>query len=127
MSETVAPADFVRSRFAEAGIPLAALEIRSFPGETILVVRVDPELLEKSITLGNLLDRDLAATGFNGFVTIRPAEGLPRRITGAAKQGVLDPRRNSRRRGMVKDRWDQTSLELVSTTSTDWSTNRSRC
>jgi hypothetical protein len=92
MSATIDPADFVRSRFSEAGIPLEALEARSFPGETILIARVDPELLEKSIALGNLLDRDLASTGFNGFVTIRPTEGLPRRITGAAKQGVLDPR-----------------------------------
>ena len=92
MSATIDPLDLVRTRFAKAGIPLAALEIRSFPGETIVVVRVEPRLLEEGAALGNALDRDLASVGFNGFVTVRPTDGLPERIVGAAKRGVLDPR-----------------------------------
>ncbi len=92
MSSRVDPADLVRSRFLEAKIPLTGLEVRAFPGETIIVLRVPPELLQKASSVGNLLDQELALTGFSGFVTVRPSDDSAPASIGAAKQGVLDPR-----------------------------------
>jgi len=92
VSSSIDPVDFVRSRFSDAGISPTGLEVRTFPGETIIVVRVSSDLLDKGVVLGNSLDRELALTGFNGFVTVRPSDVPLHQITGAAKQGVADPR-----------------------------------
>jgi hypothetical protein len=92
VSLAIDPVELVRSRFLQANIPPTGLEVRAFPGETIIVVRVSSELLEKASTLGNSLDKELALTGFNGFVTVRPSDLSVPPPTSAAKQGVLDPR-----------------------------------
>lgn len=42
--------------------------------------------------MGNSLDRDLVANGFNGFITVRPSDGPLSQVSGALKKGVLDPR-----------------------------------
>jgi hypothetical protein len=92
MTPILDPESFVRSRFAEEGISPAGVEVRDYPGEKIIVVRVAPEMVERGVTLGNLLDRDLVAYGFNGFVIVRPSDSPLLQVSGALKKGVLDAR-----------------------------------
>src|SRR5438552_3316888 len=67
------PEAFIRRRFANAGIQLRQLDERSYPDETIFVLRVEPPL-EPAAELGNAIDRELVERGFKGFVTVRLAE-----------------------------------------------------
>jgi AAA ATPase domain len=85
--------DLIRQRFKAAGISVLDLVIRTYPGETIFVVTVEPDFLPIGANLGVELDGELRAGGLTGFVSVRPAEertkGAP---TGAVKLGVKDPR-----------------------------------
>ncbi len=56
----------VRSKFVESGIQPTSVELRRFPGETIVIVEVATQF-EKAVSVGSSLDNDIE----DGFVTVR--------------------------------------------------------
>jgi AAA ATPase domain len=88
------PKAFIEDRFAREGIHLERLEERTYPEETIFVLKVAPPL-EPALQLSNELDRELTGRGFKGFVTVRlmePSAQTPESSTG---RGVTDERVSS--------------------------------
>lgn len=69
------PAAFVRERFAEVKITLGDVDVRRYPEETIVVVRVDKTDAVRAIDFANDLDRELAQLGFDGFITVKELIG----------------------------------------------------
>jgi len=61
--------DLIRGRFEQGGIRPIGIKVRSFPGETIVVVHVASQL-EQAMRIGSELDSQIE----NGFVTVRLAE-----------------------------------------------------
>ena len=57
---------FVEDRFLNVGITPAKIEIRSFPGETIVVVQVTSKLSE-AVEVAASIDPEIE----DGFVTVR--------------------------------------------------------
>src|SRR5258706_13698744 len=84
--------DFVRRCFLDGGLEPLAVEVRHYPEETIIVVRVSRELSDQASKLANDVDQQLAAKGFAGFVAVRPVDDAPRKSAGALKKGVFDAR-----------------------------------
>lgn len=68
---------FVAKRFDDAGIHLCDVDIRQYPEETIVVLRVDRPNFPKAITLANMLDRELASRKFDGFITVKSSSDEP--------------------------------------------------
>ena len=85
------PETVVRDRFAAASIPVVAIELRRYPDETIVIVRVAESDSSAAVDLSNSIDRDLQSVGFNGFVTIR-REQSPEGASGTLDKGVADAR-----------------------------------
>lgn len=69
------PAAFVRDRFASEKIRLGEVDVRRYPEETILVVRVDKMDAARAIDFASVLDRELAERGFDGFITVKELTG----------------------------------------------------
>ena len=63
--------NLIERRFASSRIPLAELLTREYPEETVFVVHVPEQYLVTAAELGNALDEELQAKGFQGFVTVR--------------------------------------------------------
>jgi hypothetical protein len=84
--------DRTQRKFEAAGIGVAALDLRAYPEETIIVVRVMPETLTAATDLANDLDNELASLGFQGFVTVRADQKVASSKTGVLKRGVFDAR-----------------------------------
>ncbi len=98
MSEVSSPAEpeirrELESAFSDADIQLHRIDFREYPGETVVLVKVDSMDIGEAARVGNDVDQLLAEKGFRGFVAVRPLEpeegGLP---TGALSDGVHDPR-----------------------------------
>jgi hypothetical protein len=85
------PKAFIRERFAREGIQLDTLEERSYPEETIFVLRVTPPI-ERAVELGNAIDRELTDHGFKGFVTVRVIEPSAEASHTSTGRGVTDER-----------------------------------
>ena len=85
------PKTLIQQRFAEAGIELKQVEERSYPQETIFVLRVAPPI-EPAVELGNTIDTELAEQGFKGFVTVRATEQTARASDEAMIRGLTDER-----------------------------------
>lgn len=77
----------VQLKFQDHGIEIGDLEIRSYPGETIVIVRVGKSDLSNAIPLGNDLDAELNDQGFKGFVTIK--ESVEKKNRSMAKSGKV--------------------------------------
>jgi AAA ATPase-like protein len=84
----------VRSRFDAEGIPLDELLTRQYPEETVIVVHVPEGYLQRAAEVGNELDQELQAKGFQGFVTIRrsAAKPVPSAQPFRSSAGVADER-----------------------------------
>ena len=80
------------SKFADAGLTVNSVEVRTFPEETIIITRVPPAEVSAAAELANLLDKYLASAGFQGFITVRGTEDAKPQRRGALKKGVFDPR-----------------------------------
>jgi len=89
----ITPDELIKSRFAKAGITIASLERRDYPGETIFVVRVAGPEYQIATALGNAIDHEIAELGFKGFVTVRKLEA-PASAPRWLKEGVADPKAN---------------------------------
>ena len=59
----------VLRHFQHAGLTPASVNVRSFPGETIVVVEVDDEFA-RALSLAEELDSNIE----NGFVTVRQSQ-----------------------------------------------------
>lgn len=83
--------ELVRDAFAKAHIALVGSSLRQFPGETIVIVEVEPSDFETALSIASDLDSKIQ----NGFITVRKAllEGPPDASKKA--QSLLDPRVNT--------------------------------
>ncbi len=88
----IEPQLLIKERFADEGIDVLALETREYPEETIFVVRVAEDDIEKASQIGNEIDRDLSRQGIDGFVTVRRAKQDAVFVSQRVEGGVQDPR-----------------------------------
>lgn len=82
----------VRRAFQGEQIALLDLELRAYPDEVIIVAKVTEPHYKRAIDLGNQLDRDLANSGFKGFIAVRAELSHGEAATGTLVQGVHDLR-----------------------------------
>jgi AAA ATPase domain len=68
MSSNAAVQQLVLDRFRDSGLEPVAVEVKSFPGETIVVVEVDREH-DRAVDIARELDAEIES----GFVTVRQA------------------------------------------------------
>jgi hypothetical protein len=80
----------VRNAFSKAHISLANSSVRNFPGETIVLVEMQPEDFAAAVDLASELDPKIP----QGFVTVRKTQGEGLRQTFGRAQSILDPRVN---------------------------------
>jgi len=73
MSSNAAVQQLVLERFRESGLEPVAVEVKSFPGETIVVVEVDREH-DRAVDIARELDAEIES----GFVTVRQAPSRKR-------------------------------------------------
>jgi hypothetical protein len=59
--------DLVKRKFDKAGISLAAVDIRRFPNETIVIVEVPARDFASALSVASELDTQIS----DGFVTVR--------------------------------------------------------
>ena len=83
---------FIQNRFSEDGIEIQSIERKDYPGESIFVVHTTKEDFDKAARIGNTLDLELAAQGFDGFVAVRKAEREIKSKRTRLKDGVKDPK-----------------------------------
>jgi len=88
----VDPQMLIKERFASEGIEVLTLEARDYPEETIFVVCVREDEIEKASKVGNAIDRELSDLGIDGFVTVRRAKQHTVFVTQRVEGGVQDPR-----------------------------------
>lgn len=82
----------VRDSFDKTGIGYR-LTVRDYPEETIFVVTVPGEDLERAAVVGNTLDATLQELSYDGFVTVRKGSSSETPATSTqAVSGVHDPR-----------------------------------
>lgn len=82
----------INNRFLEAGIQIQSIERRHYPEETIFIVHVTEDDLDSAAKLGNTLDLELAAEGFDGFVVVRKGEQSAKGGATRLEHGVRDPK-----------------------------------
>ena len=86
------PESTIRSVFEEAGVTISSFEQRSFPDETIYVVKVLDEDFSRASEIGNELDFKLQKAGVKGFVTVRKADSNAQKSGKQMASGVNDPK-----------------------------------
>lgn len=85
---------FIQNRFSEVGIEIQSIERKDYPGESIFVVRTTEGVFDRAAQVGNDLDRELAAQGFDGYVVVRKTERDVKNGTIRLKDGVQNPKVN---------------------------------
>ena len=87
---------FIQNRLSEVGIQIQSIERKDYPGESLFVVWVPEEDFYRAVTVGNALDYEFAAQGFDGFVVVRKGERKTerevRRMMTRLKDGVQNPK-----------------------------------
>lgn len=83
---------FIQGQFSEVGIEIQSIERKDYPGERIFVVHTAEEDFDRAAIIGNTLDRELAAQGFEGFVAVRKADREIKSKMSRLKEGVRDPK-----------------------------------
>ena len=83
---------FIQNRFSEVGIEIQSIERKDYPGESIFVVHTTEDDFDRAARVGNTLDHELAAQGFDGFVAVRKAEREVKRVITRLKDGIKDPK-----------------------------------
>jgi hypothetical protein len=78
----------VRRAFERENIPLGKSSVRSFPGETIVIVEVSERDFERAVATANDLDSQLPG----GFVTVKKAPHEVIYPSRASAVSLLDPR-----------------------------------
>lgn len=87
MTDEVTVRELVLNHFRRAGLEPIAVEVRSFPGETIAIVRVDHDY-ERAIKIAKELDKQIE----NGFVSVREASKSTASIQQQPVSSVHDER-----------------------------------
>jgi hypothetical protein len=83
----------IRTRFADHGLEVVDLVVRSYPDETNYIVYIDEEDLAQAAALGNQLDSEMAMAGLNAFTIVRKApEEVIAELTKPLTTGVHDAR-----------------------------------
>lgn len=80
--------DMIQNRFSEVGIEVQSIERKDYPGECIYVVRTVENDFDRAARIGNTLDIELAAQGFDGNVVVRKAEREAKGMMHRLKDGV---------------------------------------
>ena len=83
---------FIQNRFSEVGIEIQSIERKDYPGESIFVVHTTEDDFDRAARVGNTLDHELAAQGFDGFVAVRKAEREVKSVITRLKDGIKDPK-----------------------------------
>ena len=83
---------FIQNRFSEVGIEIQSIERKNYPGESIFVVHTTEDDFDRAARVGNTLDHELAAQGFDGFVAVRKAEREVKSVITRLKDGIKDPK-----------------------------------
>ena len=83
---------FIQNRFSEVGIEIQSIEKKDYPGESIFVVHTTEDDFDRAARVGNTLDHELAAQGFDGFVAVRKAEREVKSVITRLKDGIKDPK-----------------------------------
>ena len=83
---------FIQNRFFEVGIEIQSIERKDYPGESIFVVCTTEDDFDRAARVGNALDHELAAQGFDGFVAVRKVEREVKSMMTRLKDGVKDPK-----------------------------------
>ena len=83
---------FIQNRFSEVGIEIQSIERKDYPGESIFVVHTTEGDFDRAARVGNTLDHELAAQGFDGFVAVRKAEREVKSVITRLKDGIKDPK-----------------------------------
>lgn len=82
----------VSTAFKEGGIKVLGIEPRSYPEETIIIVRVSNADYSTAVSVGNSLDQLLADIQFKGFVAVRAEITKKESPSGRLVSGVHDER-----------------------------------
>lgn len=82
----------IEQNFESSNIPIAGLEVREYPEETIFIALVEEAYLSDAIDLASTVDDQLSKIGFSGFVTIRRATNQAAIKQPARSLGVRDSR-----------------------------------
>ncbi len=77
----------VRTSFKKAGLPIKSIQLREFPGETIVVVEVS-ERVDEAVSLASTLDPGIV----DGFITVRHRPEDVSRSMVRGRASVHDPR-----------------------------------
>ena len=86
-------ADVVRRKFATASVAISEIELKVYPDETIIIVRVPASDFETAIRHAGSIDTELHDNGFRGFVAIRKSESPAKNSRDKdSASGVADPR-----------------------------------
>ena len=83
---------FIQNRFSEVGIEIQSIERKDYPEESIFVVHTTEDDFDRAARVGNTLDHELAAQGFDGFVAVRKAEREVKSVITRLKDGIKDPK-----------------------------------
>ena len=83
---------FIQNRFSEVGIEIQSIERKDYLGESIFVVHTTEDDFDRAARVGNTLDHELAAQGFDGFVAVRKAEREVKSVITRLKDGIKDPK-----------------------------------
>ena len=83
---------FIQNRFSEVGIEIQSIERKDYPGESIFVVHTTEDDFDRAARVGNTLDHELVAQGFDGFVAVRKAEREVKSVITRLKDGIKDPK-----------------------------------
>jgi len=86
--------ELVRAKFAIHGIAVQA-ELRSYPGESIIVVSVGPKQSDLAIRIAKDLEADLVSQSFAGFLTVRQVDEGKRASRSETRVALTDPRTNA--------------------------------
>ena len=81
-----------KSALEAAGIVHTKIETRPFPNETIVVIYVSSEYLQRANEIANQIDHTLGESGFRGFTTVKVADESPNPATFVAVPNLADSR-----------------------------------
>jgi hypothetical protein len=79
--------ELVASRFRNEGLTLRSIDVRAYPGETIVIVEVDQDF-DRALEIARILDAEIES----GFVTVRQFAGSLRPAVLVPLSGVHDAR-----------------------------------
>lgn len=87
MNEEIDIRNLVQGEMSRAGIDVASIQVRTFPGEVIVLVEVVNDF-QRAVAVAESLDSKIE----NGFVTVRRVKQIAGKKSGGQVNGVHDPK-----------------------------------